>query len=170
MSNVRQLIIENLASSLNNISKANSYNTDIKKVITGKIFPIEKLPSEWRQAACQLRYVRQTNERESLLADSHGESAIVEYQCFATMSNTTHENMMAFLDDIQAAVGKDPSRGNLCDTAYKVLDTWVSSIDLVGTEEFDELLDPLSEQLKDLEAMLIINVEYFYVPDWLSGN
>jgi 2,3-bisphosphoglycerate-independent phosphoglycerate mutase len=84
------------------------------------------------------------------------------------MANVTHLQFMNFLDDIEAAISKDPGRGNLDDEAYKVMDTWVSDVSIIDTEETDEVFD--SGDFKDREAVIEIIVEYLYIPDLLSGT
>lgn len=171
MASVKQLILDNLATSLGNITTTNGYNTTIRKVVKGKIISLEKLPvNNWRDAVCMIRYASQRNERESGLGDGSGFAAEARYLCFAGMSNATSTQMMNFLDDIEASIAKDPNRGDLDDAAYNVIDTYVESIDMVGSEEWDELLDETSEQIKDQECLLTIVVDYFYIPDFLSGN
>jgi len=171
MASVKQLILNNLATTLEGITIANGYNTTIKKVIKGKILSLEKLPiTDWRDAVCMIRYIGQRNEREAGLGDGTGFAAEARYLCFAGMSNATAAQMMNFLDDIEASISKDVSRGDLDDTAYHVIDTYIDNIEVVGSEEWDEVLDETSEQIKDQKCLLTIIVEYFYIPELLSGN
>ncbi len=164
MASIRQLILDSLETALNNILTDDDYNTDIQKVITGKILPIEKYPSGWRQAMCQIRYAGQTNRKE----DGHS-VADVTYQCYASMSNATTGDFMMFLDDIEATLDKDPSREGLSATGYNTWDTYTESIAVLGTEEFDEMLDSSTENHKEIEAMIVIKVTYVYFAALLSG-
>jgi hypothetical protein len=170
MASVKQLILNHLATSLANITVANGYNTDIQKIISGKIFPLEKLPNpQWRTACTMIRFSRQNNSRDNMLSNNFGIGALAEYQLYACMSNASHESFMNFLDDIEQSVSEDPKRGDLDDTAYEVVDTWVDVIDIIGTEEFDEIFDDTLVTYKDQEAFMNIIVEYLYIPDLLTS-
>jgi len=163
MASVRALIADDIETTLQTITVANGYNIALQKVIKHKIIPDEKLDPLWRQALVQFRYAGQTNAR-----DSHHTLATCRYQCQVSMTNNTADNFLMFLDDIEAALDKDSSRGGLDGAGYSVYDTYVQSINMSGSDELDEILD--SGDHKELVAILIIIVEYTYVADLLSGS
>ena len=169
MSSVKKLIQTYLATQIGNISVANSYNTDIASVVEGKILVTEKLNLAWRSACVQIRYDGQVSERDSELADSLGMSATARYICYVSMSNANDDEFLAFLDDVEAAVSKNPTCNDMATSSYTVLDVYFTDIDIVDTEEYDETRDANSQDFKELEATILVLVEYLYIADLLSG-
>ena len=165
MSSAKHLILLDLVKALEGIDTADDYNTDIQKVVKGKILSPEKLPSAWRIALAQIRFAGQRNTR----LDGHYE-AEAEFILLASMSNVNHDTFTMFLDDIEAAISKDPTRNGLASNAYDITDTWVDRMDLVDTEELDEVFDVNSERHKEMEAVIRIMVTYLYIPYHLSGE
>jgi len=161
MADPRNDISDNLETVFNKITVANGYDTDVQHVTNGVIVQRKDYDDKSRQALIQYRYSRQTNERSG---DQDLNRASVIYLCYASMTNITANSFMLFLGDIEHALAVDPTRDNAQGEAYKVRDTYISSIELTSGTDFDEILDLISKKHSELTAIINITVIYDYVP------
>ncbi len=161
------LILKDLGDAIATISIANGYNTDIIKVVKGKVINPESLHPTWQSALAQVRMVRVENTR----TDGHMNEARAFFQAAASMTNVTFANFAKFLDDIEDVISNDFWRDTLTQTAgtyYEVRDTHVESIEIGSDQEFDEMLDSSQEQYKRATATILIVVDFDYIPNLLS--
>ena len=165
MASVKQLVLDSVATALETISTANNYNTNIQKVIKGKLVPNHRVPPNWRQSYACVIFAGQQNESGQ---SDHTNLASADISVYASMSNVTSGSYMMFLDDIEASISADTLLETSSDT-YNVQDIMVTSIDIMDSAELDEVLSPEDEQYKDRESLITISVVYLYTPKFLSG-
>lgn len=158
---IKSDILDNIVLTLESITIATGYSLDIQSV--KKIaLPTEKLNAQERISSCLVSFARETKFKENQFADDLMFNAIALFAIRASMDNTTQNAFLDFMEDIEAVLSKDGSRGGLTDDHYIVKETWISEIDMVVTEEFNQ------EAVQ--EAILMVNVSYSYIPLKLSGT
>lgn len=158
---IKSDILDNIISTLESISIADGYSLDIQNV--KKIaLPTEKLNAQERISSCLISFARETKYKANQFSDDLMFNAIALFAIRASMDNITQNVFLDFMEDIEAVLSKDGSRGGLTDDHYIVKETWISEIDMVVTEEFNQ------EAVQ--EAILMVNVSYSYIPLKLSGT
>ncbi len=158
---IKSDILDNIVSTLESISIATGYTLDIKSV--KKIaLPTEKLNAQERISSCLVSFARETKFKDNQFANDLMFNAIALFAIRASMDNVTQNVFLDFMEDIEAVLSKDGSRGGLTGDSYIVKETWISGIDMVVTEEFSQ------EAIQ--ECILMVNVSYSYIPLKLSGT
>lgn len=158
---IKSDILDNIVSTLESISIATGYSLDIQSVKKIAI-PTEKANAQERIAMCLVSFARETKFKDNQFADDLMFNAIALFAIRASMDNTDQGSFLDFMEDIEAVLSKDGSRGGLTGDSYIVKETWISDIDMVVTEEFNQ------EAIQ--EALLMCNVSYSYIPLKLSGT
>ncbi len=158
---IKSDILDNIISTLESISIATGYSLDIKSV--RKIaLPTEKLNAQDRISSCLVSFARETKFKENQFSNDVMFNTVSMFAIRASMDNVTQNIFLDFMEDIEAVLAKDWSRGGLTGDSYIVKETWISEIDMVVTEEFSQ------EAIQ--EAILMCNVSYSYIPLQLSGT
>lgn len=165
MASIKQLVLDSVVTALETISTANNYNTNIQKVIKGKIVANTRVPPEWRQSYACVVFGGQQNQ---VGQSDHTNIASAEISIYASMTNVTSAAYMMFLDDIEAAISADTVYQISAET-YSVQDVMVTAIDIMDNPELDEVLSPGDDQYKDRESLISVSVVYLYSPKFLSG-
>jgi len=157
-----QNITDNIDTVLSGISASNGYNTDVQQVSKGIILETASYAELHRQALIQFRYAGQRNVREGAQT---GNRAEVRFLMHASMMAVTHAEFANFLCDIDYALAQDPHRGyySNTDNAYAFRDSYISNIEIIGGNDFDEVLGN-SGKFKELLAIMELIVIVDYVP------
>jgi len=158
---IKSDILDNIITTLESISIATGYTLDIKSV--KKIaLPTEKLNAQERISSCLVSFARETKLKDNQFANDLMFNAIALFAIRTSMDNVAQNVFLDFMEDIEAVLSKDGSRGGLTGDSYIVKETWISDIDMVVTEEFSQ------EAIQ--ECILMVNVSYSYIPLKLSGT
>ena len=158
---ILNFIVEQLAS----ISIGTGYQTDMQRVLSGKIIPTDRFSEFERRALCQIRFVAQNSAPSGQFA----RTATATYLISASMTNRTHEDFMNFLGDIEAVLAKSLHMGLYTDV-FEVDEYGISSITLTGSTEYDELNDTISPDIREQVSENELTVIYTYIPELLSGD
>lgn len=158
---IKSDVLDNIVSTLQSISIATGYSLDIKSVKKVAL-PTEKLNAQERLSSCLVSFARETKFKDNQFADDLMFNAIALFAIRASMDNVTQNIFLDFMEDIEAVLSKDNSRGGLQSENYIVKETWISDIDMVVTEEYNV------EAIQ--ECILMVNVSYSYIPLRLSGT
>ena len=162
----KQVVLNGIKTQLETISTTNSYYSNVQKVIVGKLIPSSKIPPNMRACYLCVLYGGQSNNPTQR---AHLQQANSEYTLFASMANVTSEQFMNFLDDVESSMSKDGFLEE-SNSAFTILDKYVSNISVTDSSEFDEVLSNSEEQYKDRAAVLSLVVTYLYDAKNLSGN
>lgn len=162
--NGRQAILNKIDEALNEISITNDYNTDVQQVTSGLIVDPASYPGLLPNCLLQTRYRGQSNTPTG----NEWNTGIVNYPLLASMRNVTHEDFMAFLDDIEATIANNVY--GVSGEYYRLGFVYISDCRILSgnEEDFDEVMGT-SGKYKELRAMLTISAEYTYIPRLLSG-
>lgn len=175
MANPRLLILDDIVTTLEDITTGNSYNTTVQKVVKGKIIERSQMNIASLSAYCCVKYAGQANSIDGPFAGNttEGMAAVTEWIIYASMDLPTNTSWLGFLDDIEASLAKDPLRGLIYGSQgeYKVMDSYVTQIsEPDDSGEMDEIVDDPDEQYKHLACFIRFVVIFTYTPHYLSGG
>lgn len=160
---IKSSILDNLKTTLDEILIAEGYTVDVR-IVSIIALPTEKFDAEERQALIEICIDNEEKFRagEHEKADDLLTSAMLTFLLRVSMDNTTPQAFSDFLEDIEAAVSKDETRGSECSDYHYVHHTFIKRIDWVTTEEQN------IERIQ--EAIMTLIVNYTYIPLMLSGD
>jgi len=167
------LIRNNIAESINSISIADNYNTDIAKVFVGKFTFTDRFSDADRRALVQIRIPSETYGSDN--TDGQGriksirQDASLTVLIMASMKDTTEQDFWSFLNDLRAAIAKCPDR-DLMGNNYRGIDTTIESIIVDSSTEKDELEDTLSLKIHEQIAEITVICDYLFISEMVSGT
>lgn len=146
-----------------------NYNTTVREVVAGTIRRPEDYSPGERRALIQTRWDAQSSSRGAAgAADQYLTRAEAVYPVRASMTNVTHESFTNLLEDIEASVTKDETRGRLAGNYYDVRLTYISEQNIVDTKDFDEKRVSTGHY-RELVAEMLLTVVFRYMAKELSG-
>lgn len=160
---IKSSILNNLTEALEDITISNGYSVNIQNIDTVRLAS-DKLNAQERLTSVSVTLMRESKQvyGEHQSTNDSMMVAIAQFRIEAIMDNNTHTAFLDFLEDIEACLSKDESRNGLVSSYHHVQRTWISDIDMVETEEYNE------ERIQ--KATIVLNVQYQYIPLMLSAT